>query len=376
LPPAQGRAFGAADTPASCRAVMLTKDAADALFEGHAVGRAIEDPTGRRAVVVGVVTRPQSDVTASEEGTVFYYPEQTPLPVEREGPGRFRAPIPASRARALLDAHVVSPNYFDTLGLKAIDGRIFAGEERAGGCRVGVVNKEAAEQFFGGKAVGGAVIDAAGQRTEIIGIVDTPQLRAAQRRIEPAIYFPMAQDFVPRMTVILNTTAAQDEAVASLHRRLNAVEGGAEEVIVTSLETHLGRNALAAERIAALLVSASAAIAFLLGTIGVYGVMAESVRLRRRELALRVALGAQAWRVLRQVLVEGLRLAGIGAGAGLIAALVIAQWLTPTTSGAIAFGGAWWISIPIVVVVSVLVAGIVPARRAMSVDIVSLIRDK
>ena len=66
-----------------------------------------------------------------------------------------------------------------------------------------MINQEAAELYFGGNAVGGAVIDGAGRRTEIVGVVHSTQLRTAQRRVEPTIYFPMAQDFRPRMSLIL-----------------------------------------------------------------------------------------------------------------------------------------------------------------------------
>ena len=109
----------------------------------------------------------------------------------------------------MLDANVVSASYFAAMGLSLIAGRVFPDDPAPGGCRVGVINQEAAELYFGGNAVGGAVIDSAGRRTEIVGVVHSALLRTSQRRAEPAIYFPMAQDFLPRMTLILGARETQ-----------------------------------------------------------------------------------------------------------------------------------------------------------------------
>ena len=111
-----------------------------------------------------------------------------------------------------------------------------------------------------------------------------------------------------------------------MRRRLDDVPGGRRPV-VTTLDAHLSRTALASERIATMLVGASAATALTLGVLGMYGAMADAARQRRREIALRIALGAQGWRVIRQVLAEGLRLAGAGTVAGMLGSILVARWL-------------------------------------------------
>ena len=85
----------------------------------------------------------------------------------------------------MLDANVVSRSYFDAMGLTPMAGSVFPDDPEPERCRVGVINQEAAELYFGGNAVGGAVIDRAGRRTEIVGVVHSQQLRTAQRRVEP-----------------------------------------------------------------------------------------------------------------------------------------------------------------------------------------------
>jgi len=106
-----------------------------------------------------------------------------------------------------------------------------------------------------------------------------------------------------------------------------------------------------------------------------YGAMAESARQRRREIALRIALGAQRWRVIRQVVIEGLRLAAAGAGVGLVASLVVARWLARVTPAA-ASPALWvWLLAPLVLIAAVVIASVLPARRAVSVSPLAIMRD-
>jgi putative ABC transport system permease protein len=239
-----------------------------------------------------------------------------------------------------------------------------------------VINQEAAELYFGGRAVGAAVIDGAGRRTEIVGVVHAPLLRASQRRVEPAIYFPMGQDFLPLMTLILGAREPNDAMLASVRRAIEAVPGARPgDAVVTTLDAHLSRTALAPERIAAVLVGASAATALTLGVLGLYGAMTDAARQRRREIAVRIALGAQGWRVIRQVLAEGVRLAAAGTVAGLIGARLVARWLAGITPSAGAPTVWVWLAAPLVLVVAVAIASVLPARRALMVDPLTIMRD-
>ena len=112
-----------------------------------------------------------------------------------------------------------------------------------------------------------------------------------------------------------------------------------------------------------------------LGILGLYGAMSDAARRRRREIAVRLALGAQSWRVIRQVLAEGIKLASVGAVAGLAGSLLVARWLSRVTPIA---GGAplWaWLAAPLVLMLSVAIASVLPARRAASVDPLTIMRD-
>jgi len=254
-------------------------------------------------------------------------------------------------------------------------GSLFTGHSALPGCRVAVINREAAELYFGGNAVGGAIIDGAGNRTEIVGVVQTSLLRSSQRRAEPAIYFPIGQDYRPLMTVFLSAQTAPGALLASVRRQLSGVGGGIPgSIVVTTLDEHLTRTAVASERIAAVLVGACAATALTLGVLGVYGALGDAVRHRRREIALRLALGARRWRVTYQLLMEGLRLASVGTIAGMIGALAVARWLTVNSPGTGRITLWIWLAAPLVLFAAVALASLVPMRRAMTVNPASLLQ--
>ena len=376
VPPVAGRLFGGGDTPQACTVVIVNEQAAGELFDRDAVGRSIADPSGRRVEIVGVVATRKAPRTATpDRPSVYYYADQTPTPLDHIGPALFRVPVRLAMTSAVLDVNVVSPSYFDAMGFSPIAGRVFQDDPAPRGCRAGVINEEAANRYFGGNAVGSAVIDSVGRRAEIIGVVRSARLRSAERREPPAIYFPMTQDFRPRMTLILGSPHADRAVLAAVRQRLDAVVGGAAPVVVTTLDAHLSRTALAPDRIATVLVGASAATALMLGVLGLYGAMTDAAHRRRREIAVRIALGAQSWRVIGQLFAEGVRLAGAGSVAGMVGSVLVARSLGRLTlmEGSSAI---WvWLAAPLVSVGAVAIASVLPARRALMLNPLAILHD-
>jgi ABC-type antimicrobial peptide transport system permease subunit len=276
---------------------------------------------------------------------------------------------------AVLESNVVSPGYFDAMGLAPTAGKIFSNFAATNGCRVGVINQEANELYFGGNGVGAAIIDSAGRRTEIIGVVRSLVLRTGQRRPEPAIYLPMTQDFLPSMTVILQTRNATDATLTAVRKTLDGVPGGRRPPDVRTLEQHLRRIALAPERIATVLVGASAGMALALGVLGLYGAMSDATRQRRREFGVRLALGAKGWRLIRDVLAEGIRLAGAGTAAGLLGSVFVARWLTRVTPNAGSLTLWIWLAAPATLLIAVAIASVLPARQALATDPLTVMRN-
>jgi putative ABC transport system permease protein len=212
-------------------------------------------------------------------------------------------------------------------------------------------------------------------RTEIVGVVKSKALGAEQRTTEPTLFLPMLQDFLPRMTAMLVAPAADAAIVRTLQRRMAAVPGGrSDRMTVRLLDAYLGSTTLAPTRIATVFVTTFAALALLLGALGLYGAMAESARRRQREFAMRLALGAQSWRVMRQLMIEGMRLAAVGTAAGMVVSFGAARSLARLTPGAEWPPLSIWLAAPLLLAAAVAVASIIPARRAASVDLLSLMR--
>ena len=373
LPPVAGRMFGGRDTAQSCRVAIVNEKAANALFDGSPVGRSVTDVTGQTVEIIGVLA-PRKTETASRP-TLYYYANQQSAALSRIGPAPFRAPADPKLASVVLDPHIVSPSYFDAMGLSTIAGQIFSGSGAHSACRVAVVNQEAADQYFGGNAVGAAVIDGLGRRTEIVGVVHTALLRTFQRRVEPAIYFPMADDFIPRMTLIVGVREGNDAMVSAVRNRLELVAGGLAPPDVRTLDVHLAATALAPLRIGTVLVGGFAAIALALAILGLYGALSDAARQRRREIAVRILLGAQGWRVIRQVVGEGGRLAGAGTVAGMLASVVAARLLTRITPSDLSPSVWVWMAAPLMLLGAVAIASVLPACRALAVDPLTITRD-
>ena len=289
----------------------------------------------------------------------------------------FRVPqLEGKSATGVLDARVVSPGYFAAMGFSIAEGETLEGERTSETCRVGLLNREAADLYFGGQAVGGAVIAASGERTQIIGVVEARALRSTQKRTEPGIFTSLSQYFTPQLTAIFGTRRADEEALTSVRHVIESVaDGRLLPAGVRTLEAQLARTSLASEWIATVLVGAVAAIAVTLGIIGTAGALSEFARQRRREFALRTALGAQRSRIVAQVMVAGLKLAGVATVAGLLCSALVARWLAGFSSVP-AVPPFWiWLTGPALLIVAVAVASFVPARRAMMVSPLTIMRD-
>ncbi len=375
LPPSAGRLFGFGD--GRCRVAIVNKEAAAKMFGGKTIGRTIQDPAGLPVEIIGVVAEKAKRGAKASRPTIYYnYADRAGPAPDRIALARFRAPIQQELASAELDANVVSASYFQAMGLSPIAGQEFTDDRMPGECRVGVINREAADLYFGGKPVGAALIDDQGLRTSIVGVVQSRPLGTFQRRPEPAIYFPMSQDCLTRMTLIAGVREVKGPMLAELRQRIASVPGrGPAPIVIETLATHLAYTALAPLRIATIIVGASATTALVLSILGLFGALSDAARQRRRELAIRIALGAQRWRVIYQVLREGGRLACAGTLLGMLGSLALSRLLAHIT---LSNGSpAWWVwlAAPVMLGVAVVIASVLPARRALVVNPLTIMRE-
>jgi len=267
----------------------------------------------------------------------------------------------------------VTSDYFITLHAKLLRGRTFADYEDAGKPGVVVINQTLAKKYFPGEdpiglQMGDTKLSPNSIR-EIIGIVDDIREGPLDSEIWPAVYYPFNQmpDF--DFAVVVRTAQTEESVLPSLDDAIREIDS---KINISNETTMLERvnnsPTVYLHRSSTWLVGGFAAVALLLGIVGLYGVIAYSVSQRTREIGVRIALGAQRRMVYKLILKEAgvLALAGIviGLGCSVIAATLMRKLLFGTPPWDV----ATLVCVAGVLGISALLASYLPARRAASLD--------
>jgi predicted permease len=264
-----------------------------------------------------------------------------------------------------LNYNIVTPSYFETLGIPLIAGRTFT--EADMGAKVAIVNELLAKRFFNGNAVGRRITDSAGTSMQIVGVVRSGKFRTVMEDAPPILYYPLEQLYSPRMSMAIRAAVPPERLADAVRREVRAASGDVPVFRIVTLQTHL-EEALSAERLSAALVTACGILSALLAIVGLYGAVSYLVARRTREIGVRVALGAQPRHVIALIVRHGFTLAVAGIGLGLVCAAALATLLrsmlydvspaSPLTHAGVGLGLA---------VVGAL-AAYVPAHRAVRMD--------
>ena len=282
---------------------------------------------------------------------------------------------------------VVSPSYFRVLKTPLVSGRTFAESDDLKSQDVAVLDQAAARQLWGQQEPLGQRVGFLGgpkpRWFTIVGVVADIKQTGLDSAASPHVYFPLYQTGARSLGVVarLNAGQTQDEearmaAVGEQIRR--EVEAVDKDLPVFGIQpmADLVSASLSARRFSAELIGAFSMLALVLAAIGVYGVIAYWVAQRTRELGIRMALGAQPNDLLKLVLGRGARLAGIGVGIGLVAALAVGPLLRSQIYGISIFDPLVFASMPVVLLGVALAAGYVPALRAMRVNPIVALREE
>jgi ABC-type antimicrobial peptide transport system permease subunit len=358
--PVAGRLFSVRDQMS--RAGVVNEEAAAKLFDQDTVGRIIQDPTGERVEIVGVVRR-KTTVTSKEQRPTIYYNDgrraDAAPPILN---AIFRAPVAAPVQRVPLDVNIVSPGYFHTLDLPLVAGRRFP--EAPDPIRVGVINQEAADLYFGERPLGTDIIDEQGVRTEIIGVVGSPSFGTFRRPTSPTVYFPMKQDCCPRMTLIMNAPKGDGRVLAEFRHRVEAVYGrDPAPPSIDTISAQLTRSAHPLLRIVQLIAKALVCVAMILAILGLFSSQNFAEYQRRREVGLLIALGAPRWKIFWNVLAAGLRFTLAGGLTGTFSGFLLLHILQGDT-GTIDVRPWTWLIGPLISAMVVLLSGSIPAYRS------------
>jgi predicted permease len=219
---------------------------------------------------------------------------------------------------------VVWPGYFRTVGIPLLRGRDFAMMDAKTAPRVVIVNETAATAFWPGESPIGKHITFAGEDIpiEVVGIARTANYQNLGEPRQPLIYLSLVQYYFPTAVIYIRTANDPSRVLSAAHRRLQRLDRNL-MLDAKSLQESI-RNLLWAQRFGATLLAVFGALALLLSMIGIYGVIAYSVHQRRREMGIRMALGATPADVQFLVLGGGIRLIAIGVIAGCILSLAAA----------------------------------------------------
>ena len=274
---------------------------------------------------------------------------------------------------------MVSSDYFATLNAKLLRGRTFTDSEDSSKPRVVVINQTFAKKFFPaedpiGQRFGNPKLDPT-SIVEIIGIVDDIREGQLDEELWPGFYYPFNQGPGNGFSLLVRT----DQSEQSLIPSVSAAIRGIDSRLSISNETTMTQRTNNAptvylRRSSTWLVGGFAAVALLLGLVGLYGVIAYSVSQRTREIGVRIALGAQRSAVYRLILKEAgvMVLAGIVIGVG--CAIVAASLMRKLLFGTQPLDLVTFVGVIALLAVSALLASFLPARRAASVDPITALR--
>ena len=267
------------------------------------------------------------------------------------------------------DRNSVSPSYFETMGITILRGRGFTARDVATSPPVAVINEAVAEQLWPGQeAVGKRFVRTwGGPPLEVIGVARDAKYRNLFEQRRLTFYQPLTQDYQAALVVHLRPTGDPMALAGPLQHAVRALDPDLPVYRIQPLAERLA-GSLGQQRTAATLIGGFGALALLLAAIGLYGAIAYSATQRTREFGIRIALGAQTPDVLRQVLREGMMLGVLGLAIGLVGAVAITRVLRSQLFGVTPTDPLSFTVVSLLLLVVVVVASLVPAKRATRVD--------
>jgi predicted permease len=286
--------------------------------------------------------------------------------------------------------YIVEPGYLQTMGIPLQRGRFFTPQDNEHAPRVVVIDDVFARKFFGNQdPLGRGVmlndsLKNAGTRAEIVGVVghvnqwgldsdDTEQVRA-QLYIPcmqmPDEFFSLVPGGISVVVRAANTTAGLLDGIRSTSRQMSS------DQVIYAAQTmdEIISDSVAARRFSMILLGMFAALALLLSSVGIYGVISYLVGQRTQEIGIRVALGARRWDVLRLVLSHSVKMAVLGLLIGVAASLALTQLMGKMLYGVSATDPFTFVAVAAVLTCVALAASYIPARRAMRVDPIIALR--
>ncbi len=304
-------------------------------------------------------------------------------------------PVPAPGETPLMEACTVTPDYFRAMSIPLLRGRYFndqdnrsflagrdlsklnEGERMIAGVNAIIIDEEFARRHWPNEDAVGKQIrfgtDYGAPRLNVVGVVGRVKMEGlAQDSNRVQGYFPFAQVPFSGMTVIIKSSGDPNTLVAAARDQVKSVDSDQPIYNIRTMND-IRSESIASERLNLMLFSIFAGIALVLAVVGIYGVMSYSVTQRTHEIGIRMAIGAQPRDVFRMILGQGMILAFIGIGVGLVAAYLLTRLMATMLFGVGPTDPATFAVIAVILATVALLACYLPGRRATKVEpVVSL----
>lgn len=277
--------------------------------------------------------------------------------------------VPGPSENMKIYRNLVAPGYFTLMKIPLIEGRDFTMQDDSSHPPVMIVTREFVRRFIPSSSVLNRKVYGWGKWFTIVGVVQDSKIHRLTENTRPYFYVPIRQIYRPEMDLAfyVRTLGSVNEAMQSIRRESQGVDAMVPASGVMPLNEWIA-GSLFGQRIAASLLSVLAAIAFVLASIGLYGVVAYTVAQRTQEFGIRLSLGAQPRDVLRLIVKQGLRFALAGTAMGVGLTLLLARSLKDFLVNMSADDPLIFTGTAVFVIVLALTAAAIPARRAMRVD--------
>jgi putative ABC transport system permease protein len=261
----------------------------------------------------------------------------------------------------------ISDDYFRTMRIPISQGRAFTGFDGAQSTPVAIINETMARQFWPNENPLGQRLRAdGGPALTVAGVVGDVRHGGLAARPHPEMFVPHQQAPSASLAVMVRTAADPLILAASVREQVAALDQDL-PVPLTTME-QLVSGSVAGQRFNALLLSVFGALALVLAIVGVFGVINYSVAQRTHEIGVRIALGARRSDIFKLIIVQGMRLAFLGIGIGLLGALALTRIIADLLYDVSPVDPVTFALVPLLLVGVTLLACYVPARRAAKVD--------
>jgi putative ABC transport system permease protein len=289
-----------------------------------------------------------------------------PFNVEGQQPPRGEDP--------LADVRIVAPGYFETMGIRLLEGRFLDERDVEAAPRTSVINETMARRYFPDRSPLGQIVQNPHGRSEVVGVVADVRAQGLDTEPKKQVYLPLRQSPMAGMAVVARTEQDPLALGSTIQRIIWSVDPEQPIYRLSTMDQILAR-AVFLPRLSTTLLALFALAALLLAALGIYGVLSYSVSQRTREIGLRMALGSSGSQTVGLVVRHSLLLVALGGALGLVAAVFLARTMAGVLYGVGPFDVPAFALSLVVLVLAGIGASLLPALRATRVDPMVALRD-